>query len=171
MRKARCAGSILFSSLAASCTARYSLDGPRAGSQEGHRCQRWGRPAAGLAAPCRRTPTHSIRVPDRHHDRGGLAVCSPVALPASRGSCRQRRSASRDNSTESFSETRPNSSEVPRCGQCSSKRPTAPLLSRNTTRSSPYNTQTPRQVLQFFRGNGLPAPQVLSAGRPWSNVG
>jgi hypothetical protein len=36
-----------------------------------------------------------------------------------------------------------------------------------------HDAQTPRQVLQFLRGNNrLPkAPQVLSTGRPWSDAG
>src|SRR5262249_34051605 len=50
---------------------------------------------------------------------------------------------------------RPNSREVPRCGQCSSSSPTLPLWSRNTTRSSPrMRTRTGRSCNASDRTTG-----------------
>ena len=64
-----------------------------------------------------------------------------------------------------LSSIRPNSSEVPRCGQCSSKRPMVPLLSRKATRSSPrMRRRRGRSPNSSDEDDRMPeAPQVFAA--------
>ena len=72
--------------------------------------------------------------------------------PASRGSCRQRRSASRDNSTESPSR-RPDQTPA-RCRDADSAALRGPPhLSRNTTRSSP--------IIRRRRGRSCNSSEVI----------